>query len=286
MNPQRHEPQRPGTDPAPKVRPDRDGQVRVEFISIGTELLKGRVRDDNAPALARILIDHGAIVSRITVLEDNAETIASTLGRALERNPHMVVTTGGLGPARDDRTILAVAAALHLPLAPNHDAKEMIEATYRELKRRKIVASSALNASREKMFMLPTGGVPIRNTVGVAPGVLCRLPGGGTVLSLPGTPEEARSVLELAISEHKLTEEKHYIARREVEAPTSDESAVRPLLDQLASEFPQIWFNSRPIDPGRPVVISLEATRSNLQEAVSAVDDAVKRLLALAAGSP
>ncbi len=286
MKPQQHEPQRPGSGPAPKVRPDREGPVRVEFISIGTELLKGRVRDDNAPALARILTEHGATVSRFTVLEDDVETIATTLGRALERNPHLVVTTGGLGPARDDRTLLAVSDALRLPLAQNHDAKQMIEAAYRELKRRKLVLSSSLNASREKMFMLPTGGVPILNTVGIAPGVLCRLPGGGTVLSLPGTPNEARAVLELAIAEHKLTDAKHYVARREVEAPTSDESAVRPLLDQLASEFPQIWLNSRPIDPGRPVVISLEATGTNLQDAVTAVDEAVRRLLALAAGSP
>ncbi len=286
MKPQQHEPQRPGSGPAPKVRPDRDGPVRVELISIGTELLKGRVRDDNASALARILTEHGATVSRITVLEDDVETIATALGRALERNPHMVVTTGGLGPARDDRSLLAVADALRLPLAQNHDAKQMIEAAYRELKRRKLVLSSALNAAREKLFMLPTGGVPILNTVGIVPGVLCRLPGGGTVLSLPGTPNEARAVLELAISEHKLTDAKHYVARREVEAPTSDESAVRPLLDQLASEFPQIWLNSRPIDPGRPVVISLEATGKNLQDAVTAVDEAVRRLLALAAGSP
>jgi hypothetical protein len=77
--------------------------------------------------------------------------------------------------------------------------------------------------------------------------------------------------------------------QREVEAPTADESELRTLLERLAAEYPQVWINShpaRPGEPGTPILISLEAAGRDAREATAAADGAVRRLLALAAGSP
>ncbi len=61
---------RPSAQPAPKVRPQRGGPVRVELISIGRELLRGRIADGNAQKVSRFFTQKGAIIRRITVVDD------------------------------------------------------------------------------------------------------------------------------------------------------------------------------------------------------------------------
>ena len=113
-------------------------------------------------------------------------------------------------------------------------------------------------------------------------------PGGAIILCLPGMPEEMQAVLEAALPLLKIDFEGE-VALREIEAPTADESELTPLLDRLAREFPAVWINSRPSGSrktGGRIVIRVEATGATREKADSSVDACVKRLLALAAGSP
>lgn len=281
---------RPSGRPAPKVRPERTGPVRVELISIGRELLRGKIADGNAQRVARLLSQKGAMIRRITVVDDTAPSISRALREALERHPHLVVTTGGLGPAEDDRTLEGVSDALGLPLAVDHSAKELVEAAYHRLRETRVVHDEGLTASREKLCKLPVGAKPVPNPIGVAPGVAVRLPGGAIVLSLPGMPDEMQSVLEAALPLLKMQVDfDGEVALREIEAPTSDESRLAPMLDRLGREFPGVWINSRPAGSrrtGRRIVIRIEATASSREEADSVVDGCVKRFLAIAAGTP
>ena len=59
------------------------------------------------------------------------------------------------------------------------------------------------------------------------------------------------------------------------------------MIDMLAGEFPYVWISSRPVGMGgnAKVLVTLEATGNDPDEAEKAVEGAVKRLLALAAGS-
>ena len=276
---------RPSDRPAPKVHPERSGPVRAEIVSIGRDLLSGRVADTNALALARFLTQRGAQVRRITTVGDDEQTISETLRAALERQPHLVITTGGLGPAREDCVVDAVSVALSLPLAVDHDAKTQVEDAYQRLKRNRAVHSTALTAAREKMCRIPIGSTPLANPLGIAPGVLCRLPGGAMLLCLPGRPEEMEAVLEGVAGQLKLGES--VVAQREIESPTADEAKLRPLLDLLADEFPDVWVSSQPsAKRGLPATIRLEAVGEDHPQAESAVEIALKRLLALATGSP
>jgi molybdenum cofactor synthesis domain-containing protein len=278
---------RPSGRPAPKVRPDRTGPVRAEIFSIGRELLAGQVADRNARSVARFLAQRGAVVQRITIVGNEVLALASTLREALGRNPHLVVTTGGLGPGRDDVTVEAVAEALSLPLALDHDAKGVVEAGYRRLLLERRVQDTGLTAAREKMCRVPVGSIVLDNPAGVAPGVLCRLPGGAALLCLPGRPEEMEATLAGATDRLKLPV--RATSRREVESPTADEASLRPLLDQLGAEFPAVWVSSRPSladDPRARATILLEAVGDDEPQAESAAELALRRLLALAAGSP
>jgi molybdenum cofactor synthesis domain-containing protein len=279
---------RPSDRPAPKVQPLRTGPVRAELISVGRELLRGKIPDSNAQQVARVVTQKGAMIHRITVVDDNAPAISAAVRESLERNPHLVVTTGGLGPADDDRTLEGVADALCLPLSVDHSTKVMVEDAYHRLKTKRVVSTDGLTAARQKLCRIPLGATPVPNPLGVSPGVVVRLPGGAIVLCLPGMPEEMQAVLEAALPLLRI-DFAGEVALREIEAPTSDESELAPLLDRLKHEFPDVWINSRPAGSrrtGRRIVIRVEATGASRTEADAAVDGCVKRLLALAAGSP
>ena len=137
--------------------PEGGGTVRVEVISVGREMLRGKIPDGNAQRVARLVTQRGAMIRRITVVDDTAVSISTALRESLERDPHLVVTTGGLGPAEDDRTLEGVSAALSRPLAFDHAAKSMVEAAYRRLKGKGVVRAGGLTAAREKLCLIPVG---------------------------------------------------------------------------------------------------------------------------------
>ena len=255
---------------------------------MGRDLLRGHVTDTNSRAIAEYFSRSGALVHRITVVDDNERVIAAALREALDRNPHLVVTTGGLGPAPDDVTLLGVAQTLGQPLTKNQQAREMVEAAYRRLADKKKIRPAGWNLAREKMCKLPVGSTAVPNERGIPPGVLCKLPGGAAVICLPGLPDEALSVLQTALSLlHEIVPRGH-TARRDVQAPAPDESALRALLEQMTREFPGLWISSRPVKPGQQglsVLVTLEATASTQEEAETALAGALRRLLALAGGS-
>ncbi|MBM3697272.1 MAG: competence/damage-inducible protein A, partial [Actinobacteria bacterium] len=85
--------------------------MRAALVVTGTEVLEGRVRDENGAMVAASLAAAGVAVQRITVVGDGIDEILSAVADALASGVELVVTTGGLGPTHDDRTMDAVALA-------------------------------------------------------------------------------------------------------------------------------------------------------------------------------
>jgi nicotinamide-nucleotide amidase len=274
-------------DPAPKVRPTHDGTLLSELVVVGSDLLSGVVGDSSAQLVATALAERGAPVRRITVIADDAEIIEATLREVLDRNPNIVVTIGGLGPARDDRTMTGVSRALELPLKLNPGARECVESAYRRMREDRRVESTGLNAAREKMAYLPVGCIVLDNVLGIAPGSIYRLPGGTAVISVPGTPREARTVFEAALPHLGDLGKGSVRARREIEAPLPDESALRPLIERMVEEFPNAKLTTRPVGSqkkGYRLVVLIEVPAETTEEAESAIGAIVKRLLDLVSG--
>ena len=220
---------------APRVHPDLEGPIQVEIVSIGQDLLRGRIADSNAPALATLLSQRGARVCRITTVGDDDSSISAAVREALGRDPNLLITTGGLGPAADDRTLLAVSNTLGLPLAVHSEAKLLVEGAYEKLASAKHLSSGGLNESREKLCRLPVGATAVPNSQGIVPGVLLRLPGGTVVLCLPGRPHEMKATLNAALPLLREIPPRGESARRDIESPTSDEAALRPLIEKLCA---------------------------------------------------
>ena len=262
---------------------DRQGPLHAEIVVVGRELLRGQLRDGNSAWIAGELTRRGALVHRITVVDDLERSITNAITESRERGVHLIVTTGGLGPALDDRTLPGIAEALNLPLAASAPAHDMVEESYRALKASRVIGSTSWNAAREKMCQLPVGAEALANRAGIAPGMLLRLTGGAAILSVPGRPEETKAVLEEALPRLRDLFPRRASAEREIEAPTSDESAIRPMLDRLSEEFPGVWVKSHPPASRRrdPIRVTLQSFAATQKEADSLVEGALRRLLAL-----
>src|SRR5919107_411138 len=94
----------------PRRRP-----MDLELVTVGTELLLGFTLDTNGAEIARRLAAAGIRVVRRTAVGDRAEEIREGVADALRRTG-AVLTTGGLGPTRDDITKRTVAELYGLPL--------------------------------------------------------------------------------------------------------------------------------------------------------------------------
>ena len=157
----------------------------TEIVAVGRELLTGRTVDTNSAWIAARLTDLGAAVTRVVAVDDDPAAIAREIAGARERGTALVITTGGLGPTLDDRTLAGVAAAFGRRLVKHGAALDFVARRYAELAAAGAVAGAALTPPRRKMACLPEGAEPIDNAVGTAPGVFLS-DGAQALLALPG----------------------------------------------------------------------------------------------------
>jgi len=81
------------------------------ILIIGSEILSGKVTDENSPYLSRELRSLGVDVKRLVVLPDDEEVIAEQI-HAWAGQYHYLFACGGVGPTHDDVTIAGVAKGL------------------------------------------------------------------------------------------------------------------------------------------------------------------------------
>ena len=161
----------------------------LEVVTIGTELVLGQTIDSNAPYLARALAAVGARVVRKTSVPDDPGAMRDAVAAALART-RFVVTTGGLGPTRDDRTVPLVADLFGVPLVTDEAYLARLEQRWRRLGR-----GGPMPEANRTQAQIPEGALPLPNPRGTARGLW--LEGGlGTVVLLPGVPHELQALAD------------------------------------------------------------------------------------------
>ncbi|MGB9853532.1 MAG: molybdopterin-binding protein, partial [Candidatus Bathyarchaeales archaeon] len=148
--------------------------VQIEIVCIGNELLIGKTLNTNAQWLAKRATSLGITVKRITVVGDEVEEIANAIREALQRKPRFLITTGGLGPTFDDKTLEGIAKALNRKLELNQKALQMVKEKYEAYAKAGKIEEVEMTPHRVKMAMLPEGAEPLQNPVGTAPGVIMK----------------------------------------------------------------------------------------------------------------
>ena len=161
--------------------------MKLEVLTIGTELLLGYTVDTNAAELGRALAAAGAEITRRTTVADRPDAIRAAVAEALDRSG-FVITTGGLGPTRDDLTKTVVADLFGKRLLLDERLLANIRARFDRMGR-------PMPASNRTQAEVPEGAVILPNARGTAPGLWVEDARGRTVVLLPGVPREMQGLL-------------------------------------------------------------------------------------------
>ncbi len=155
--------------------------MKVEIISIGTELTSGQNLDTNCQWLSRRLAEIGVPVSFHTTIADDIADNVACFALATQR-ADLVISTGGLGPTQDDLTREVIAAVSGVKLAEDTVSLAHIQEMF--AKRGRVMPDR-----NRVQALIPVGAEAIFNVCGTAPGVWAKV-NRATVVAMPGVPSE------------------------------------------------------------------------------------------------
>jgi len=162
--------------------------MTAKIISIGDELLIGQVVNTNAAWLAEQLNKIGIKVDEILAISDDGKEIERVVKSAISRHD-LVITTGGLGPTKDDITKQCLARIFDAKLVLNEKVLANNTAFFKS-------RGFELTEINRKQAEVPECCEVIENTCGTAPCMWFNTPNGGVLISLPGVPYEMKTIVE------------------------------------------------------------------------------------------
>jgi molybdenum cofactor synthesis domain-containing protein len=253
---------------------------QIEIICVGNELLIGKIVNTNAHWLAKRATSLGMTVKRVTAVSDDVAEIATVVRESLKRKPKLIITTGGLGPTFDDKTLEGIAKALNRELELNQKAFGMVRKKYETYAKEGKIEKVELTPPRVKMAKLPEGSKPLLNPVGTAPGVETKV-GGTFLIALPGVPSEMDAIFEESVA--PLIKKEAGVTvflERSVFADGIMESALAPLIDEVMHDNSCVYIKSHPKGQEKKphLEVHFSTTTKNHETARKCVDVAVAQL--------
>ena len=135
--------------------------MKAEIITIGDELLIGQVVDTNSAWMAQRLNEQGIVLHQITSVHDDRQHILKALDEAFSR-ADIVLTTGGLGPTKDDITKHVMCEYFGTTLVEDPCVREHIHTLYKD-------RPDVLNRLTATQWLVPESATILPNRVGSAP---------------------------------------------------------------------------------------------------------------------
>ncbi|GAA5097994.1 competence/damage-inducible protein A [Chryseobacterium ginsengisoli] len=243
------------------------------LITIGDEILSGNTVDTNSNFIATELKNIGIKVSQIFTISDEIDTIKKTIQSAFEVG-NLIITTGGLGPTRDDKTKKAIAEFFNDEIA-------LDEVTFDHLKNymEKRGRLEILERNREQAFV-PTKSKVFQNHFGTAPCMMMEQDG-KLLFSLPGVPYEVKPLIKDQIVPY--LQEKfslHYISTRIVSVVGIPESILADMIEDWELALPKnLALSYLPV--GTRVKLRLTATGENETILQQQLEEEIQKLLPL-----
>ena len=203
------------------------------IVTIGDEILIGQVLDTNSRNLAIALEEMGIHVNRMLSIGDRADEIAHTLSRELACND-IVITTGGLGPTKDDITKGVLAQLTGSKGLVRHPGQ--LEKVHSILKNRGLDVLPINLAQAD----VPDTAEVLVNRLGTAPIMIFRnVKGGGTLYALPGVPHEAVGAIPDVLEDIRKHQQLSSILHRNLMVYGIAESALSELIAPWEDALPE-----------------------------------------------
>ncbi len=165
------------------------------ILTIGDELLIGQVLDTNATWLSSKLTEVGVHVRQRMSCSDNIDEIKFCLNTLAEKND-LIITTGGLGPTDDDKTVDALCSYLGVHRKQDPQSVERITSRLQSFLKHEV--SDELLSLNLRQADIPSNAKALDNPQGAAPGIYAEQ-NSTHFISLPGVPFEVRAITEAHI---------------------------------------------------------------------------------------
>jgi len=216
-------------------------------LLIGNELLSGKVQDANLVVLARDLRALGVRLTRVVMVEDVREVIRDEV-RALASTHDWLVTSGGVGPTHDDVTLAAVAEAFGVGLERREEIASLLRGFYGARCTEGHLCMADLPVGTE---LLSEADGPEGDVVEVGgkklpwPAFLVR-----NVFCLPGIPQVFQMKLGAIRARLRRLGASAFVSRGVL--TDMDEGNLKPLLDAVVAQHPEVEIGSYPAWIGAP----------------------------------
>ncbi len=205
--------------------------MKAELMTIGDELLIGQVVDTNSAFIAQELQKIGIEVVQITSISDQLPDILSALEAAQSRAA-IVITTGGLGPTKDDVTKEAFCRYFDTELVKHQPWLEHVKHLFAKY------ISTPINAMNYTQAMLPATAELLANPYGTAAGMWMENTK-GVVVAMPGVPFEMKSMLQDELIPRLVSRFKRpFISHKTIVTYGLGESAVAELIQDWEASLP------------------------------------------------
>ena len=218
---------------------------RLGVLVIADEILGGHVHESNSHWVAQQVKPLGVKLARVEVCSDDLGDIVPSVRRFMhDLDLDYVITSGGLGPTPDDRTMQGVAQALGLPLVLRPEHKAWMEERCRTGFELGYFQTPEPNQGMLKMCWLPEGADSIPNEYGTALGAIVTSgPKPATLFTLPGVPREFYRMFDEGVRPRLVRGEAIHSEELVLYA---EESRFFPTLALLEKEFPDVVLGSYP----------------------------------------
>lgn len=193
---------------------------------IGNELLSGKIEEANVVVLAKTLRSLGIELKRVVMVLDDIDVIAREV-KALSETHDWLFTSGGVGPTHDDVTVHAVARAFGVDVVEDPLLVAMLREHYQD----------RCTSGHLQMALVPKGASLESHETVRWPTIRIQ-----NTWLLPGVPEIFR--MKLAVVVDRLAGGIGFVSRAVF--TKMDEGDLKPLLDRVVEQFPDVGIGSYP----------------------------------------
>lgn len=174
---------------------EKGDKMRAEIITVGTEILLGDIVNTNSQFLAKELANIGIDVYHQGTVGDNETRLMESLNEGLKRSD-IIITTGGLGPTKDDMTKEVAAKCFGQEMVLYMDIWKDIKSYFNKL-------GLELTENNKKQAYFPKDCIILNNPNGTAPGAILKKDNKMIIL-LPGPPKEMIPMFNNELKKHLL----------------------------------------------------------------------------------
>jgi len=240
------------------------------ILNIGNELLFGKTINTNAAFIAEKLTETGIEVKKSVVVADDPDAILRTITECFKETDWMI-TTGGLGPTKDDMTKNVIARYFEVGFEVHQPTLETVI---------KMFSDRGLEASEinKKQAEVPVGAIVLPNKNGTAPGLWMEK-NGKTLVALQGVPFEMQAILTESVilllkQKYKGT---HTVVHKNILTSGVGESMLAQKIEEWENALPKDVSLAYLPSPGQ-VLLRLTARAENEELAEKKLAEQVPNL--------